>query len=142
MFPFVFWKIIFPNPRRLPWDHQFYFIISKQTILIFNAFLIRNFLMFVFIPNIIYCIIPVWNIRSINIFTILIPDMTTFYFRKYSNFSPNHTLNEIEQFLTFPDRFFTLSFLNNLFYRNLFSSFSPRNVSPSNNTNILYFHSF
>ena len=123
MFPFVVWKVLFQIPRRLPWDTQFYFIIRNQTIFIFTAFYISNFIMIVFIPNIIYCIITIWNFRSINNFSILIPDIIILYFWKDSNVYPDHTFSYSKKFLTFTDSFFILSFLKNELSRSFFYFF-------------------
>ena len=116
MFSFVVWKILFQISRIIPGHIQISIISSKQTVLIFIVFYIRNFLSVVFIPNIVYSIITVWNFRSINNFSIFIPYMIIFYFWKYVNVSPNQYFIESAQSLTFNtdflcSRFSTINFL-------------------------------
>ena len=134
MFSFVVWKVLFQIIRRLPWYTQFSIIISNQTVFIFTLFWIMNYLMVLFIPKIIYCIITVWNFRSINNLSIFSPDIIILYFKKDSNVSPNHSFNENVKFLTFTDRFFIFTFLNSLFY-----FFFWIYVSPNININIFFF---
>ena len=133
MFSFVVHKFLSQIPRILPWHTQFFIIISKKTAVVFTAFCISNFLRVVFIPNIIYCIITVWNFRSINNFSIFSPDMIILYFWKDCDFSPNNYFNESVQFFTFTDSLFIFPLVNNDFSRNLFYLFIWTYVSPKIN---------
>ena len=115
MFTFVVWKVIFKIPRIFPLNTQFYIIISKQIVLIFTKFYIRKLMRVVFIPNIIYWIITVWNFISINNFSIFSPDIIILYFQKDGNVYPNHYFNESAQFITFADSLFIFRFVENYF---------------------------
>ena len=113
MFPFVFLKIIFQIPRNIPWHYHISIVLSKQSVLILPAFCFRNLLSVIFVPNIKYFIITVWNLRSINNFYIFSPDMIILFFWKDCNVPTNHCFNDSAQFLKFSYSLFILSFINN-----------------------------
>ena len=98
-FPFVVRKVLFQTPRRLNLHTQFSIITSRKIVLIFTGFYNRIFLRVVFIPNIIYCIITVWNFRSINNFFVFSLDVIILYFRKDSDFLPTTLLMKVRNFL-------------------------------------------
>ena len=125
MFPFVFLKIPFQVSRNTFWHNQISIFSSKKTVVIFTAFCVSNLFRIIFIPNISYCLVVVWNFRGINNLSIFIPDMIIFFFWNGCNVPTNHCFNESAQFFTFTDRFFIFMFIKNLKFASiLVSSFT------------------
>ena len=126
MFPFVVLKIIYQIPRNIPWHTQLFIIISKQTVLIYTAFCVRNLLWVIFIPNTSYCIITIWNFRSINSFFIFSPDMIILFFWKDCNIPTKHCFNLRVKFITLTDSLFTFTFINNINFSLILLSLSTK----------------
>ena len=96
---FVFWKIIFQLPRSLPRDHIFSLIFINIPVYKFTAFSIGNFLNVLYIKNTIYCIITIWNYRSINILSIFNLEIIIFIFERIVMFLSTTILIKLRNLL-------------------------------------------
>ena len=111
-----FWMFSFKLFWNIPWYSQVYIIIYKETVLISATFCVKNLFRVMFVPNISYFIITIWNFRSINNVSVFSGDMIIFLFLKDLNVPPNHCFNESFQSFTFTERLFIFPFINKLNY--------------------------